>query len=180
MSDSYVRLIVISLLMLATDLYLFQAVKAAFRKRPANTRRVIAAVFWFFSAVVIISMFLVVFVTLDNSLRKVLMLTAVLLVLFKFFTLPALLIDDIRRGLVFVIRRIRKKYDPPQEEALEKAEKTISRSEFLSRAGLVIGAVPLATLGYGIISNSVYDYSVRRITLKFPGLPKAFHGLRIA
>lgn len=179
MSDSYIRLIIISLVMMAVDLYLFQAVKAAFRKRPENTRRVIAVIFWFFSAVIILSMFLVVFVTLDNSLRKILMVTAVLLVLFKFFALPALLIDDVRRGLVFLIRWIRKKFDPPAEEELEKVEKTISRSEFLSKAGLIIGAVPLTTLGYGIVSSSVYDYRVRRVTLKFPDLPKAFHGLRI-
>lgn len=179
MSDSYLRLIVISLIMLATDLYLFQAVKAAFRKRSERTRRGVAAVFWFFSAVVIVSMFLVVFVELDNALRKALMLTAILLVLFKFFALPALLIDDFRRGLVLLIRWIRKKFHPPAEEELEKAEKKISRSEFLSKAGLVVGAIPLTTLGYGIVSNSVYDYRVRRVTLKFPHLPKAFHGLRI-
>src|SRR3546814_20411878 len=88
MSDSYLRLIIISLAMLATDLYLFQAVKASFRKRSERTRKIIAAVFWFFSAVVIVSMFLVVFVELDNSVRKALMLTAILFVLFKFFALP--------------------------------------------------------------------------------------------
>ncbi|HEY9561470.1 MAG TPA: metallophosphoesterase [Anseongella sp.] len=179
MSDSYLRLIIISLAMLATDLYLFQAVKASFRKRSERTRKIIAAVFWFFSAVVIVSMFLVVFVELDNSVRKALMLTAILLVLFKFFALPALLIDDLRRGLVLLIRWVRKKFHPPAEEELEKAEKKISRSEFLSKAGLVIGAVPLTTLGYGIVSNSVYDYRVRHVALRLPNLPKAFHGLRI-
>src|SRR3546814_7951617 len=78
-------------------------------------------------------MFLVVFVELDNSVRKALMLTAILLVLFKFFALPALLIDDLRRGLVLLIRWVRKKFHPPAEEELEKAEKKISRSEFLSK-----------------------------------------------
>src|SRR3546814_5855251 len=97
MSDSYLRLIIRSLAMLATDLYLFQPVKASFRKRSERTRKIIAAVFWFFSAVVIVSMFLVVFVELGNSVRKALMLTAILLVLFKFFALPALLITDLDR-----------------------------------------------------------------------------------
>ncbi|WP_349290816.1 metallophosphoesterase [Anseongella ginsenosidimutans] len=180
MSDSYLRLIVISLVMFAADLYLFQAVKAAFRKYSEKTRRIAGVIFWFLSAVVIIAMFLVVFVTLENAVRKALMLTAILLVLFKFFALPALIIDDLRRGLVLLIRWIRKKFNPPAKEELKEAERKISRSEFLSKAGLLIGAVPLTTLGYGIVSNSVYDYRVRRVTLKFPNLPKAFHGLRIA
>lgn len=180
MSDSYLRLIIISLVMLAADLYLYQAVKAVFRRYSEKTRRIAGIVFWFLSAVVIISMFLVVFVTLENAVRRALMLTAILLVMFKFFALPALLIDDLRRGLVMFIRWIRKKFNPPAEEELKEAERKISRSEFLSKAGLLIGAVPLTTLGYGIVSNSVYDYRVRRVTLKFPDLPKAFHGLRIA
>ncbi|MFS8616753.1 MAG: metallophosphoesterase, partial [Solitalea sp.] len=182
MADSYLRLIIISLLMLVTDWYLFQAVKAVFRKYGEKTRRAVALVFWFFSAVVIASLFLVVFVTLNDELRKGLMLTAILLVLFKFFALPALIIDDLRRGLVSFIRWIRKRFNPPPpaEGELKEVENKISRSEFLSKAGLLVGSVPLATLGYGIVSNSVYDYRVHRVKLKFPDLPAAFHGLRIA
>lgn len=180
MSDSAFRLIVISLAMLLADLYLFQAVKAAFRRFGAKTRRVSGIVFWVLSAVIIVAMFLVVFVTLDNALRKALMLIAILLVLFKFFALPALLIDDLRRGLILLMRWIRKKFHPPAEAGIEKAEQKISRSEFLSKAGLLIGAVPLTTLGYGIVSNSVYDYRVQRVKLKLAGLPRAFQGLRIA
>src|SRR5690606_955619 len=160
MADSYLRLIIISLIMLVTNWYLFKTAKAVFRKYDDKTRRAIALVFWFFSTVVFASLFLVVFVTLTDELRKGLMLTAILLVLFKFFALPALIIDDLRRGLVSFIRWIRKRFNPapPAEGELKEVENKISRSEFLSKAGLLVGSVPLATLGYGIVSNSVYDY----------------------
>src|SRR5690606_40158450 len=84
--------------------------------------------------------------------------------------------------LVSFIRWIRKRFNPapPAEGELKEVENKISRSEFLSKAGLLVGSVPLATLGYGIVSNSVYDYRVHRVKLKFPDLPAAFHGLRIA
>lgn len=43
---------------------------------------------------------------------------------------------------------------------------------------MIATAVPVLTMGYGIISGA-HDYRVRKVKVKLPHLPSAFHGLRI-
>ncbi len=62
---------------------------------------------------------------------------------------------------------------------LQKEKGGISRKQFLLRAALMAGSVPLLTRGFNII-NLAYDYQVRRVKVKLPNLPKAFQGIRIA
>ncbi|KAA9332103.1 metallophosphoesterase [Hymenobacter busanensis] len=54
----------------------------------------------------------------------------------------------------------------------------ISRSEFLSKAALVAGAVPFVSLLWGMVKGGT-DYTVKRVALRFPNLPAAFHGFKI-
>ncbi|MES2730400.1 MAG: metallophosphoesterase [Bacteroidota bacterium] len=63
-------------------------------------------------------------------------------------------------------------------EVMEQAP-TISRSDFLVKAALVAGAIPVVGVTYGILSGA-HDYRVRRVKLALKNLPKSFHGLRIA
>lgn len=51
----------------------------------------------------------------------------------------------------------------------------INRSTFLSKMALGIAAVPVLSLIYGVVVNA-YNYQFKRVTLKFPNLPKAFDG----
>lgn len=55
---------------------------------------------------------------------------------------------------------------------------TISRKQFLVRATLAVGSIPLMIKGFNI-ANQAFDYRVRTISIKLPNLPKAFHGIRI-
>lgn len=213
------RLILISALLLLVDLYVFQAVRSALSKKTEKTIKLVGLAYWVLSFLVVAAIFLVVFVSLDNFTRRLLMVAAVLLVLFKFCVLPPLVLDDLRRGIIWIFRRIRKTRSRYAATSAERARQPgddrpatgsdalsdtfqqtngnqspagkqqsnhrqnnepITRSQFLSRAGLIIGAVPITTLGYGLVSSSVYDYRVRRVQLRLPGLSKSFHGLRIA
>jgi predicted MPP superfamily phosphohydrolase len=54
----------------------------------------------------------------------------------------------------------------------------ITRSQFLSRLAIVVAAVPAGSLVYGVIANA-YNYTFRKVTIKFPNLPAAFDGYRI-
>jgi predicted MPP superfamily phosphohydrolase len=84
--------------------------------------------------------------------------------------LPFVLADDIRR----LFARFKSKPAP----AKVAPTNTIPRSEFLMKAGLITGVVPLAGIGCGIFAGA-YDYHVRRQDLYLPNLPKAFDGLTI-
>lgn len=54
----------------------------------------------------------------------------------------------------------------------------ISRSEFISKLALVAGAVPFVSLIWGMVRGST-DYTVKRVTLRFPNLPASFDGFKV-
>ncbi|GAB2957217.1 metallophosphoesterase [Hymenobacter coalescens] len=56
--------------------------------------------------------------------------------------------------------------------------RSISRSEFVSKMALVFGAVPFVSLLWGMAKGAT-DYTVKRVTLRFPNLPPAFDGFKL-
>jgi predicted MPP superfamily phosphohydrolase len=56
--------------------------------------------------------------------------------------------------------------------------RAISRSEFVSKMALVLGAVPFVSLIWGMAKGAT-DYTVKRVTLRFPNLPVAFDGFKV-
>ena len=85
-----------------------------------------------------------------------------------------MLADEVRRLIAWITRK------PNQTIPAAKAPElnAIPRSEFLMKAGLIAGSIPLAGLGYGMVSG-VYDYRVKHRKLYLPNLPKAFDGMRL-
>jgi uncharacterized protein len=90
----------------------------------------------------------------------------------KFFGILFLLIDDLQRGVRWVVQLFQKSSDS------KSAGEAITRSEFLSQAAMVATTIPLGAMAYGVISGA-HDYRVKRITLKLPNLPKSFDGIKV-
>ena len=82
----------------------------------------------------------------------------------KVVALPFLLIDDLRDFLRLFSRK-----------SISK-ENTIPRSKFLSISASLAYGIPITSLTYGIISNNVYDYRVKRRVVSFDNLPKSWMG----
>ena len=59
------------------------------------------------------------------------------------------------------------------------ASNTIPRSEFLSKAGIIMAGLPFVGLNFGILSNNVYDYKIKRKKIFIDNLPPAFDGITI-
>ena len=95
----------------------------------------------------------------------------------KLAALPFLFIDDL---LGFFHWLLQKTGLLSQEvKAIEPIEnKGLSRSEFISRAAILTAALPFLSLGYGMIKGA-YNYQLRKVKLRFPNLPAAFHGTTI-
>lgn len=87
----------------------------------------------------------------------------------KLFTSVFLFLEDLRRGIFWLADQFL-----PDEQVFSS-----SRSDFMKKASLVAGAVPIVTMTFGIISGA-HDYRVRRRTVYFNSLPKSFDGVRIA
>jgi predicted MPP superfamily phosphohydrolase len=93
----------------------------------------------------------------------------------KLFIDVFLLADDLLRVVRFLVLKGQSAFGAV---AGGTGARGISRSTFLVRAGLLMGAVPFFSLVYGMISGAT-NFRIHRVKLRHPGLPSAFDGFRI-
>ncbi len=177
-------LLIVTLILLVVDFYVFQAIKTSFQHQSENKRKWIMRGYWFVVGITIAGVFLGIFLSIGRVLRTVLFVWFFIHYFSKLFALPFLLIDDFRRGLIWVLRALRLRSGTAEETVSTDLEITsvkngMTRSEFLSKTGLVVAGIPFITMNYGMLSNNVYDYQIKRRTIYLPNLPKSFDGIKI-
>ncbi|MBH2005178.1 MAG: metallophosphoesterase [Sphingobacteriia bacterium] len=168
---------VIALIMLLLDYYVFQAVKVVTQPLSERWRIVVHYSYWVVSVLTIAALLSFPFIqalqssrTYRNYIFAILvgLFLAKLVGSFIFFT------DDIRRVLPWAVNKaIRIKGNTFVGENGDM----MSRSTFLSWAGLGLGGTLFGTLLMGFVNK--YNYQVKKHTLRFPNLPKAFNGLKL-
>ncbi len=172
----------LTIIFLLIDWYVFQAIKVAFQHTSQTTQQWIKWVYWGINILVLSGMWLYNFGNPDllGKNMRTFMLVGVFISYFsKLFIVVFLLIDDlIRLGRWVVSLFTKPELNPPAAIATPTAN-TISRSEFLMKTALVVGAVPFGAATWGILSGA-HDYRIRRVTLRLKDLPKSFDGIRIA
>ncbi|MCJ0741223.1 metallophosphoesterase [Pedobacter montanisoli] len=156
------------------DFYCYKAILAVFKSWTQKTITYFSRTYWIINGALIIGVFCAIYLNLFLTFRAVILVAFFLITVGKLFMLPFLLIDDLRRLVIKLKGR--------KEKVLEPSEPIpgdpISRSKFLVNAGLVVGAVPLTSLSWGIISGA-YDYKIKHVKLVLPNLPKAFDGIKL-
>lgn len=183
------RLLVISFvsaLILLVDWYVFQAVKTVTSDSSDGAKRTIFLLYWGFTGLILMTYLTLQFSPPDafgRVTRNFLYSFIAIPYLCKILPVIILLIDDIGRlgrWLVSLVHRpeLRAAVDDTTQRTIPAAD-VISRSDFLMKAALVAGAVPLVGFTYGIVSGA-HDYRVRRIKLPLKNLPSGFTGLKIA
>ncbi len=163
-------------ILLIIDVYIFQAVKAVSVSASPKSRTIIYNVYWIITALVALG-FLMFSMTRDENTPKIFRtyLFAIMIGIFlsKLTTVFFLLIDDIRRGIQWVVIKI---FYSTRQVDTESTE-SISRSAFLSWLGLVAGGGLFGSLIYGF--GNKYKYEVKNVKLSFDNLPAGFKGLKI-
>ncbi|MCC9136747.1 metallophosphoesterase [Pontibacter silvestris] len=160
---------VIILLLFLIDMYVFQAVKAVTQSLSTTAQRSIYIVYWAIFAITAatIVLFTLTRGTPPNNLKNY--LASILFIIFacKLVVTVFLLLDDAIRLGKIVLNNTSKEpsFDP-------------SRNKFLSQLGLLVAAVPFSAFIYGMVRGA-YNYQVKRVTLRFPNLPKAFDGYKM-
>lgn len=167
-------LIVISVLLIAFDYYCYKAILGVFKKWKPSTRKTFTIIWWGYTGMLIVGVFAGIYLNLFLSLRAVILVAFFLTVGCKIVLLPFLLIDDLRRGVIGLRRKLIK----TENKTASLPGEPISRSSFIVKAGLVAAAVPLSSLSWGIVSGA-YDYKIKRVKLVLPNLPKAFDGIKM-
>ena len=177
---------ILPVILLLIDWYVFQAVKTVSRSATESTQRIIALVFWGFTALSLL-MYVVMQLlppdSISRNMRTFLWAAIAIPYFSKIFAVLIILIDDIGRFFRWIVSLF---YKPEVREAVEDTTRqtipptdTITRSDFLMKTALVVGAIPLVGFTWGIISGA-HDYRIRRIKLSMKNLPSGFHGLTIA
>lgn len=167
-----VPLLFIAALLLLFDLYIYKAITGIYPKWPSKKKKMFTLVWWGYTFLLILGIFFSIFLNLQLGIRAVLLVAFFMTFVSKFFFIPVLLIDDLRRLWVWLKRKYSTK------KPILQSEGAITRSAFLVKSGMSVAAIPFATLGYGIISGA-YDYHIKHRTLYLPNLPKAFDGIKV-
>lgn len=167
----HVRIILI-LLIIIIDTYLFFVLRFLTQNYGSRTKMVVFSIHWGISILSIISLFFIG--SMEEQVRRYVITILVGVLVAKLLTLVILLLDETRRGLFWTVRRIA----PAKSELAREAEVKIPRSTFLVWLGMILGGGFLGVFMYGMTNK--YNYRVRKVRLRFPNLPDAFKGLKIA
>lgn len=161
------------------DWYVINAVRHWHAALPSTFRKTALILLGGLSIGAIASVILLFVVPTSNTpiIRNFLLVIFFTNVLVKAFMAIFLFLDDLVRLGKWVISQFSSQ--KPQPSAVPGSQPSIPRSEFLVKTALVAGAIPLVSIGYGILSGA-HDYRVRRVKLALKNLPKSFDGLQIA
>ena len=176
--------IVIAVLFLI-DLYVYQGVKfLASRVSSLTLQRIFRVSYWVVSGGYLFTSILLFAIPgfLNGPSNRLVQLVFGGLVLFylpKLVLLVFLLIDDLRIGFQFVIIRIQDWFSSSTPSTDSTTYQSISRSQFLTQAGVLLASIPFASVAYGLVRGK-YNYKVRKETIFIKNLPSAFEGFRIA
>lgn len=168
-------------LLLLIDFYIYKALRQAAMGWTKSAW--FPRLWWGYSTLILAGVLVNIYFNLPLAVRSVILVAFFLTFTTKFLYLLILLIDDLRRGTLWVKRRLasRRAESPapaPTDNTTAGAATTISRSKFITQAGILVAAVPLVPLGWGIVSGA-HNYRIHRQKLYLPNLPKAFHGMTI-
>lgn len=167
---------IIITIMLMLDVYVFQVIRALASGTTDRSRMILYTAYWTISLLAVGVMAVLPFVNMESwpkSFRTYLFATIVGLFFAKLIACIFFLLDDIRRGVLWLMAKIFTSFG----SKFITEGNAISRSAFISWLGLGIGGSLFATLLYGF--SNKYNYQVKRIKLAYDNLPVAFKGLKI-
>jgi predicted MPP superfamily phosphohydrolase len=166
--------------MVLLDFYVFQAVKVISQPAAPRIKIFIYTGYWVISAVAIILLLILPYLQFEQQAKlfKTTVFSIIAGLFFaKLIASTFFIMDDLRRAVQWVAGKWFTGNPVAAEETLEKGD-TISRSLFLSWAGLLAGGGLFGSLVYGF--GNKYRFQLNKIPLGFENIPSAFRGLKIA
>ncbi len=148
------------------DIYFYQIVK---KYNKNKWIKFLIPIYWSFTIITITNFFLYAFQFELGYYYKTITFNIIIgNFISKVLSLPFILIDDLRRLIIYIFRK-----------KSSKSSKKISRSKFLSISASLAYGLPITSLTYGILSNNVYDYRIKRREIELKKLPVAFDGIKV-
>lgn len=166
-------IVIITIAIIGIALYAFQAIQTISpRFLPSYVYNAVKYTFWLFHIVLIVGISYT-FITMDRGSGSTDYMKwfglFVLLIIPDLIIVTFLLLEDIYRGIHWVVLKINSSPSSVPDN---------SRRQFVSTAALALGAIPFASIAYGLMKGK-YNYKVKKVALAFKDLPAAFDGLTI-
>lgn len=163
--------------MILLDIYVFQVAKFLVQNSNLKTKWVVYSIFWGLSLLSIVLVGLLPYIQFDHwpkNLRNYLFVIVVGFLFAKLLAAIFFLIDDIRRGSMWLIGKTVPSIGP---RFVDESAILISRSAFLTWLGIGVGGGLFSSLLLGF--SNKYNYQVKRYKLAFNNLPAAFKGFKM-
>jgi len=170
------RFLIVLCLIILGEIYSFILVRSAVRSLPNPWRAVLFIFYILLTVFTWSSIFLfrrIDWAHLPHMMRNVYIAFTIGFFVAKILIAAIMLIDDIRRIVLWVIFKIA----PAAQPASVAVKGGISRSAFLKSLALIFGGLSISGFLYGITNR--YNYQVKKIRLSFKNLPDSFRGLKI-
>ncbi|GAB3305436.1 metallophosphoesterase [Hymenobacter tenuis] len=160
-------------LVIAGEWYGFQAVRTMVQHASPGSRRLTTALYWVLTVLIWgLGIWAMSNRREHASFKSYLGGVLLAMVAAKIVVVIPLLLEDVVRVGRWAVQAV----SGPKEASAGGS--AISRSEFLSKLALVAGAIPFTALIWGMLKGGT-DYTVKRVTLRFPNLPASFDGFKL-
>ncbi len=169
------RFLIPLLLIIGAEVYTVVALRLVLRSLPRGWRIGLMALY--FAVTLIAWIGLLSFRRINwgewpSGLRNAYIAGTLGLLVGKVLILLVMLADEVRRLVLYLVQSL-----GGGRGTGAGGEGGISRSQFLTRTALALGATAFVGFLYGITNR--YDYRIRRITLRSAKLPAGFDGLKV-
>ena len=171
--------ILVGVLIILIDLYVYRGISLLEKSLTSRQKTFTTWTFWTISAITLLWF---VFLILASKRMSNPQIYQAVMIFFGFFLV--LFIPKLVFALFTFIKDIGLIVASGSSLIIDKDSSTgetirqISRSDFLLKTGLILSSIPFVSILYGIVYGK-YNFTVQKVRLSFPNLPKAFDGLRI-
>ncbi|MEQ8625310.1 MAG: metallophosphoesterase [Vicingaceae bacterium] len=173
--NRYLILFLFLLIILLVEFYAFQGIKTLVTHSSEILQKTVKYIYFSITLLVLVAFLIYNFGNPDaigKHTRTFLLSLVFINVLAKILAVVFVLIDDLQRGVRWIVKKL------ANPEQFTQDGSGISRSKFLATTGIIVAAAPVVSLSWGIISGA-HDYRVRRIKVPIKGLPKELDGIKI-
>ena len=161
------------------DLYTFRGVRILTLNMGYRTKLILYIMYWLIPLTIIGTLFYMTSHRRGISTPSHFRVVSFLMGTFLLFYLPKLVFivfqlgNDIIRVFGHLISWVGK-----PEGKLARTASGMTRAEFLTKAGIIVAAIPFISLLNGILRGR-FNYQVKNVKLAFDNLPGSFNGYRI-
>ncbi len=174
MVERLLALMIASAIFMAVDTYVFQSVRSITKHWSPRWKFGVRLIYWAITGICLLGLLWLGLADpyqYRTGVRNLVIVVIFITYFTKLFASLFILTDDLIRGVKWTRRAV-------QHKSVRLPGKPIPRSEFLMKAAMTTASIPLAGMGFGIVSGA-HDYRIRKHTLRLPNLPSSFDGIRV-